>query len=219
MHPPSTPISFAVDSPAVASHGAANPENSEPARGKIDSRMEAGWDVIAGYRVAIIRFLQRKCRDIHQAEDLAHDTLIKAARYSDSLTRVARPGAWLIQIAANIQRDFVRKEVRHRWVPPSDEIFQAVAGSEPIPGDVPGGNYYEVAGQRFGEEQLVAEVRTLWQGMSVRDRTVLSSYYRDGGSSELAAENCGIDRRLVKIRLFRARRRLEADLRRRLGCA
>ena len=180
---------------------------------------EAAWDTLASYRLAVVRFLQRKCRDIHQAEDLAHDTLIKAARYSDSLGRVARPGAWLMQIAANLQRDFVRKEVRHRYLPPSDDVFGDMPGTEPIPGDVSLANYYEINGERFGEDELVEEIRVLWEQMSLRDRTVLSGYYRDGGSAELAAKNCGIDRGLVKIRLFRARRRLESDLRRRLRCA
>ena len=180
---------------------------------------EAAWDVLAAYRLAVVRFLQRKCRDIHQAEDLAHDTLIKAARYSDSLSRVARPGAWLMQIAANVQRDFVRKEVRHRHLPPSDDVFRDMLGTEPIPGEVAEANFYEIDGGRFAEDELVAEIRTLWEQMSVRDRTVLSGYYREGGSTELAAKNCGIERGLVKIRLFRARRRLESDLRRRLRCA
>ncbi|WP_419190685.1 RNA polymerase sigma factor [Saltatorellus ferox] len=183
------------------------------------SEPSGAWELIAAYRLSVVKFLQRKCRDIHQAEDLAHDTLIKAARYGNALAHVARPGAWLMQIAANVQRDFVRKEIRHRLLPPTDDLFHEVIGTEPIPGESPGANYYEVDGQRFAEDLLVAEIRELWNGMSVRDRTVLSSYYREGGSAELAAANCGIDRNLVKIRLFRARRRLEADLRRRLDRA
>lgn len=180
---------------------------------------EAAWEVLAAYRLSVVRFLQRKCRDIHQAEDLAHDTLIKAARYSHSLGRVSRPGAWLMQIAANVQRDFVRKEVRHRHLPPSDDVFREIEGSEPIPGEAGEANFYEVDGGRFSEDELVSQIRVLWEQMSLRDRTVLSCYYREGGSAQLAAENCGIDRSLVKIRLFRARRRLESDLRRRLCCA
>lgn len=190
-----------------------------PAAALTPAAGDDAWDVLAAYRLAVVRFLQRKCRDIHQAEDLAHDTLIKAARYSDSLSRVARPGAWLMQIAANVQRDFVRKEARHRHLPPCDDVFQDMLGSEPIPGDSSEANFYEIDGARFAEDELVSEIRRLWERMSLRDRTVLSGYYREGGSSELAAENCGIDRRLVKIRLFRARRRLESDLRRRLRCA
>ncbi len=174
------------------------------------------WDLIITYRMAIVRFLERKCRDVHQAEDLAHDTLIKAARYGKALAHVARPGAWLMQIAANVQRDFVRKEVRHRLVPPSDEVFYEALSTEPIPGEAVESNYYEFQGERIAEDRLIEEIRSLWQGMSVRDRTILSGYYREGGSAEFAAMNCGIDRGLVKIRLFRARRRLEADLRRRL---
>jgi RNA polymerase sigma factor (sigma-70 family) len=180
---------------------------------------DAAWDVLAEYRLAVVRFLQRKCRDIHQAEDLAHDTLIKAVRYGDSLGRVARPGAWLMQIAANVQRDFVRKEVRHRHQPPSDDVFQDILGTEPIPGEVSEANFYEIDGARFAEDDLVAEIRQLWEQMSLKDRTILSGYYREGGSSALAAQNCSIDRNLVKIRLFRARRRLESNLRQRLRCA
>lgn len=177
------------------------------------------WDLIAAYRQAVVKFLQRKCRDIHQAEDLAHDTLIKAARYGNSLSHVSKPGAWLIQIAANVQRDFARKENRQRLLPSTDNLFQEVIGTEPIPGDIPDANFYEVEGRRFDEDRLVTEIRELWQGMSVRDRTILSGYYRAGGSAELAATHCGIDRSLVKVRLFRARRRLEADLRWRLARA
>jgi DNA-directed RNA polymerase specialized sigma24 family protein len=52
--------------------------------------------------------------------------------------------------------------------------------------------------------------------LPAHDRRVLESYYGGGLCGERTARECGLPRSLVKVRLFRARRRLERLLRPRL---
>jgi RNA polymerase sigma-70 factor (ECF subfamily) len=48
--------------------------------------------------------------DYQQAEDLTHDTFIKAYKYYGSFERRANPKTWLFSIAHNITIDFIRKQ-------------------------------------------------------------------------------------------------------------
>ncbi len=178
---------------------------------------DAGWAVLVALRPAVLSFLRHRCRDEHQAEDLAHDTIIRAARHRTCLSLVARPRAWAIQIAANVQRDHARRESRQRLSPPDHPVLVGLLGSEPIPGDLEPAVLYEIEGHTLDGEDLIGEVRALWGELPSRDRAVLSSYYSDEGSTRAAAEACGISHGLVKVRLFRARRRLELAVRARLA--
>ncbi len=176
-----------------------------------------GWATIAEHREAVVTFLERRCRDVHQAEDLAHDTLLRASRYAAAMARVLRPRSWLVQIAANVQRDAARQEARMQLRPFTDPVFHNVSGTEPIPGDSGSATSYTIHGRAVDRDELVDCVHEVWGGLLERDRTVLEAYYRDGGSTGGAAEAVSVEPTLVKVRLFRARRRLESELRRRVA--
>ena len=76
------------------------------------------------------------------------------------------------------------------------------------PGEGTGSDLFKVGGIELDGEDLAAAVRTVWGDLLERDRIVLSAYYADGGGTVAAAAACGVQRELVKVRLFRARRRL-----------
>ncbi|MEM9379723.1 MAG: RNA polymerase sigma factor [Planctomycetota bacterium] len=174
------------------------------------------WGALASLRPVVLAFLRARCRDPHQAEDLTHDTLLRAARSGTPLRGVARPSAWALQIAANVHRDQARRDARQRLVPSDHAALREVIGNEPVPGDAPPQRRYDVDGRSIEGDDLMREVRGVWSRMLPRDRSILSAYYLEQGGRDRAARACGIRADLVKVRLFRARRRLELAVRARL---
>lgn len=161
-------------------------------------------------RPSVLSFLKRRCRDEHEAEDLVQETLLRAARQREHFHRVQRPVSWLLQIAANVHLDHARKESWQHSSPPEHATFLLIPGTEAVPGDLAEPDLYLVDGQEVDGEDLTAAVRAVWGTLLERDRVALSAFYAEGGSTAAAAAACSVSRQLVKVRLFRARRRLHA---------
>jgi RNA polymerase sigma factor (sigma-70 family) len=168
-------------------------------------------------RPSVLAFLKRRCRDEHQAEDLAQETLLRAARHAGYFDHVQRPVSWVLQIAANVHLDHARKESWQHLSPPDHAVFLLIPGTEAVPGDSADLDLYRVDGQEVDGADLTAAVRAVWGTLLERDRVVLSAFYGEGGGTAAAAAACMISRQLVKVRLFRARRRLHAAVLELLG--
>ena len=65
-------------------------------------------------------------------------------------------------------------------------------------------------------EDLISHMSVALGTLRAEDRRVLRSYYEGEQDCQATALECGIAPNLVKVRLFRARRRLERAVRRRL---
>ena len=66
-------------------------------------------------------------------------------------------------------------------------------------------------------EDLLSHMTLALESLRVEDRRVLRSYYAGDQNCRATAQECGIAPSLVKVRLFRARRRLTRALRRRIA--
>jgi RNA polymerase sigma factor (sigma-70 family) len=116
-----------------------------------------------------------------------------------------------MRIALNVLADAKRRGVRTQADPKSSETFDPPARHEASPAD---------SSYRVGEVWLDGESarelvqRTLGR-LREKDRAVLDSYYGGELETRVVSEECGIPRRLVKVRLYRARQRLLFLLRRR----
>ena len=178
----------------------------------------AAWPKVVPHRDDLIAFLQRHCHDEHLAEDLAHDALVRAVRHAESIGRVRCLGAWLQQIAANAHRDHLRKESRYSDTVVASDSLMAATSREPSPAD--GGAdqpVFCVAEHHMSADELFEEVGAVLPAMPERDRRMLSAYYLRGDSIQETAERNHVTADLVKVWLFRARRRLEAAVEMRLA--
>lgn len=175
-----------------------------------------GWAELIAERDHVLLFLKQRCRDDHLAEDLAHDTLLRAARHRRTLEGVRNLRGWLVQIAVNVQRDHSRKEARHRFVPADHLLFTDMVGSEPIPGDADSNMVYRISKKSIGADELYEQVEVVLGQLPVRDRRILSLVYLNEISTQDAALMEDTTPGLVKVWLFRARRRLESRVRARL---
>jgi RNA polymerase sigma-70 factor (ECF subfamily) len=171
------------------------------------------WNGLAELRPAVRDYLFRHCRDESEADDIVQDTLIRASRYRGSLLEVKRLRPWLLRIAMNVLRDHVRKERRLPRIDADPEIFDRLEGREDVPGEVREEVQVELDGALLEKPRVLVQLFDAKRRLRLRDRIVLDSHYEAGRSCGETAVLCAIPRDLVKVRLFRARKRLHRALR------
>ncbi|WP_261178593.1 RNA polymerase sigma factor [Anaerobacillus sp. CMMVII] len=66
-----------------------------------------GWYHL--YSAAIFKYICMMTRDYQQAEDLTHETFLRAYNNYDSFERKSETKTWLFRIAHNVTIDFLRR--------------------------------------------------------------------------------------------------------------
>jgi RNA polymerase sigma-70 factor (ECF subfamily) len=76
------------------------------------------------YHQPIQRYLERLIGNRETAEDLAHETFIKALRHWTQLNQSASARNWLYRIATNTAYDYLRRKCRVEMTPLTDDHAQ-----------------------------------------------------------------------------------------------
>ena len=150
-------------------------------------------------------------------QDVIQESLLRAARYRSRLHDDARLEAWVLRIAGNVLADHVRRECRFGRTTTGDEVLEGLPAPEPEPGAVEEGEGYRLGCWEVDERSALGHVSTAMDALRGGDRQVLTSFYHGAGSCRETAQSCGIARELVKVRLYRARKRLVRVLRHRIS--
>lgn len=82
---------------------------------------------------SILSFILLMVKDYQQAEDLTHDTFVKAYLYYDSFKQDSSEKTWLFRIAHNLTVDFLRKRKPSRFI---KEVFLLQKDPNPLPEEV-----------------------------------------------------------------------------------
>jgi RNA polymerase sigma-70 factor (ECF subfamily) len=150
----------------------------------------AGAAIEALYRAqhaTLLAYLMRLVGERAAAEDLCHETFLKALRGWDQHAEVANPSAWLRRIATNTAYDYLRRRRRIRFAP-LDETTRPPDAADSIE-------------SRLHEQE---PVRRVLAQLSPQARRLLLCASAGHSTEELAAalECTGA---AVRLRLFRAR--------------
>jgi len=172
------------------------------------------WWGLEELRPAIRRFLAARCRDSSELDDVVQETLLRAARYRENLADCGRLHSWVLRIASNVLRDHVRRSSRASAVQFDEDLGEALPGREPSPARGPQADWISIGDETVEREVAIAHLLRAFGELRAHDREVLRSYYAGAESCSATATECGLPPALVKVRLFRARRRLEARVRR-----
>ncbi len=123
--------------------------------------------------------------NVHDAEDIAQEALLKGLVQIAALRKGKRFGPWICRIARNLAIDFVRRQKTHKQATAQIQFEQRAEST---------GDYHvlEKAIQRLDETY----------------RETLLLYYFDGERTEDVAEKLDISPATVLSRLSRARRQL-----------
>jgi RNA polymerase sigma-70 factor (ECF subfamily) len=177
------------------------------------------WEELVALEPALRTWLVRRCRDAGELDDVVQETILRAARFRARGRDPRRFSAWLSRIATNALHDWVRRESRARQHAQADAALDQLAApdlaceSPPDAGDEPYQLGAYVVTKDVAQEQLAAVLRE----MRADDRQLLCAFYGGEQRCADAARECGLPIERVKVRLFRARRRLTRELSRRMA--
>ena len=177
------------------------------------------WDGLEELRPTLQRYLARRCRDTGELDDVVQETFLRAARYRGRLIQAQSLRGWALRIALNVLHDLRRREEPARVA----EATRISADDPRAGADLPcvddEDEELELCFERYlvPRDVALALLRSALLGLRVEERQLLAAYYGPTGGPELAALQLSIPRELVKVRVFRLRRRLRAALRRRLA--
>lgn len=166
------------------------------------------WTGLEDLRPLLRRCLAPRCRDESEADDIIQETLLRAARYRKSLADPTRLRPWAVRIALNVLRDHLRCERRLPRSEDPDDVLDSIEGREPAPGEARDDVHVALVGEVLEREHALHHLHAAVATLRQEDRVVLRSYYTDGGHCADTARVCEIAPTLVKVRLFRARKRL-----------
>jgi RNA polymerase sigma-70 factor (ECF subfamily) len=155
---------------------------------------------------AVAGGILRKAEDV---EDIAQQVFVKAYFSIKRFDQRAAFSTWLYKITVNECWDLLRKKKVRPLVYESDlseEQARQIAGSEKKGADVP-----DVSERLEARER----VERLLEGLDERDRLMLMLKEVEGFSIEEIAEVLDLNANTVKVRLFRARRRIVSQAKKR----
>ena len=167
--------------------------------------MERSWSSLDAIVPSLRRFLGERCRDANELDDVVQETLLRAARHRESLSDPAKLRSWAFRIGINVLTDRVRTETRLRTAEQAEEVLPEL----PCPRTEEDLEEVRVGDRNELREEVLAVLTDALDDLRGRERRLLDSYYGGAGSCRETASDCGLDPELVKVHLFRARRRLK----------
>ena len=158
------------------------------------SRQPMGFveSAFAQYHAGLHRFLMRRLRSTHHAQDLAQETYLRLLRM-DRQDMVRKPQAYLYRIASNLVYEFKLRE-RNEPVSFDSEAVEQAAESPTVPATADASDGLSVSQQL---ETVLAQLPPLYRAVFVLRK-------RDGMSYSEIARTLDISVHTVKKYLTRA---------------
>ena len=179
----------------------------EAIRRVLDGDVEAFAVVVNAHQRLIAADLARRL-PAQDVQEVAQDAFIRAFRSLPSYRREAPFRIWILRIARHAAMDFWRKKYRRRDQLFSDLDDPALVRVEATQQERRAEQQADREAQDSAREWLAAALLRL----SPDDRAVITLVELEERSMEDAARRLGCGLSAVKVRAFRARRRLKAIL-------
>ena len=179
----------------------------EAIRRVLDGDVEAFAVVVNAHQRLIAADLARRL-PAQDVQEVAQDAFIRAFRSLPAYRGEAPLRIWLLRIARHAAMDFWRKRYRRRDQPFSDLDDAALLHVETTQQAHLAGKKADQDARESAQEWLAAALLHL----SPDDRAVITLVELEEFSMEDAARRLGCGLSAVKVRAFRARRRLKAIL-------
>ena len=174
------------------------PEDPDPLVSRAQQGDAGAWDaLVRRHYPAVYRLAVRMMRHAQDAEDAAQEAFFKAHRYLATYRRDSRFPTWLFTLARNVIVDHLRRRARKAPTP-----FSA-AGPGGAPAEAP------LTSERIAESREAVEERIA--KLDEDDRWVILLVFMEGLSPKEASAVMGVSMNAVRIRLFRALRRLRGQ--------
>ena len=170
----------------------------------VDDTTAAG-ELFTAYHDRICHYIASMMRDAAEAEDLTQETFLRAHCRQEALRDPKASRGWLYRIATNVCLDRLRQRTRQATIF-QDELQHGRPAAQETPS----------VQEQAERAETSACVQRCLDYLSDRYRVVILLYEAHGLTAPEIADLLGVSVATVKIRLHRARRRLQEVME--IGC-
>jgi RNA polymerase sigma-70 factor (ECF subfamily) len=164
-------------------------------------------EVITQHQEAVYRYLLRFTRNPQDAQDLFQDTFLRAHRAYAVLPAEANVRAWLMRIAINLTKNYVRDRQRHR------RIIVASDKTEPSHGQSESETGLDTEGVMISRE-TAHTLLTAIDALPFHQRAALVQRQFEGLDYPTIATNLGCSQDSARAHVYQALRKLRLALER-----
>ncbi len=179
------------------------PADAEIVRRITDGDVNAYEHLMKKYKGYVFKIVNKHI-PYEQVEETAQDVFVRAYQSLPNFKKKSSFKQWLAKITVRTCYDFWRKVYRNRELPMSSLTENQKDWLEKVIADQASRSFYEEGAQKEAAEVLNYAL----DRMSAEDRMVLELIYLEGLSGKEAAALLGWSVANVKIRSFRARKKL-----------
>ena len=179
------------------------PADAEIVRRITDGDVNAYEHLVKKYKRYVFKIVNKHI-PYEQVEETAQDVFVRAYQSLPNFKKKSSFKQWLAKITVRTCYDFWRKAYRNRELPMSSLTENQKDWLEKVIADQASRSFYEEGAQKEAAEVLNYAL----DRMSAEDRMVLELIYLEGLSGKEAAALLGWSVANVKIRSFRARKKL-----------
>lgn len=151
----------------------------------------------------VYSLLYRMLGNHEDSEDALADVFMKVWRSASSFRGASKFTTWLYKVAGNTARDILRSRKVHPEVAIADDILCEM--------DLIGDNMVDPDTRIINDDEI-ARIETAMMRLSEEDRLLVDLYHVQECSMEEISEIMGLKRSSLKVKLFRARRKLRDHL-------
>ena len=186
---------------------AETPADAEIIRQVVDGDVNAFERLLQRYQRHVAKIVSKHV-PYDQVEEIAHEVFVRAYQSLPTFQQKSPFKSWLSSIAVRTCYDFWRKQYRSKELPLSSLSEQQQYWLEQSISEMSNRSYAEQGGLQEAREILEWALSKL----SAEDRMVVELVYLEGVSGKEAARLLGWSVANVKIRSFRARKKLQTIL-------
>jgi RNA polymerase sigma-70 factor (ECF subfamily) len=181
----------------MGADGGSSPATDETLMLRLTGGDESAWAELASrYRLHLVRFCASYLSNDHEAEDIAHEVLLRLYRKADQYDPACPFHPWLFRIARNLCLDHLRHKgsLPVEWTSASSigVMIERICDTTTSPAG---------KAMRKDIQERIAEVL---HGLPEESRTALTLRYCHGLSTKEVASVLGISPGNARVRLFRA---------------
>jgi RNA polymerase sigma-70 factor (ECF subfamily) len=159
------------------------------------------------YRETLVKYLYKRIKDYHLAEDLSQEALFRAYNALPTLEDPARIKSWLYSIAYHVSVDWMRNQSAKKRSEPPCSDYPCREGGAPGSDEI-----LMEREERIGHKREVDRLWGMVRELPLMYREVFELRYRTWRPIAQISSRIGIPEGNVKVRLFRARRMLMNDM-------